>query len=139
MRGPGQCRTSLNVEVKVRQLGCYLRGRQCRSCLRTGAGAHRAARGSADRNVRRTGQGGNHFRDQDWSSHKARSGGTASRSHIMMSGGEMTNMAVRSRWPLYEDDEISAVSDVLRSGRVNYLDRKNGGEGKNVSVRVEPG
>src|SRR3546814_1111396 len=39
----------------------------------------------------------------------------------MMSGGEMTNMAVRSRWPLYEDDEISAVSDVLRSGRVNSL------------------
>src|SRR3546814_10937341 len=69
----------------------------------------------------RSGQGGNHFRDQDWSSHKARSGGTASRSHIMMSGGEMTNMAVRSRWPLYEDDEISAVSDVLRSGRVNSL------------------
>src|SRR3546814_4738131 len=28
---------------------------------------------------------------------------------------------LRSRWPLYEDDEISAVSDVLRSGRVNSL------------------
>src|SRR3546814_8499019 len=75
------------------------------------------------RNVRRTGQGGNHFRDQDWSSHKARSGGTASRSHIMMSGGEMTNMAVRSRWPLYEDDEISAVRSEEHTSELQSLMR----------------
>ncbi|MBK5264132.1 MAG: DegT/DnrJ/EryC1/StrS aminotransferase family protein [Alphaproteobacteria bacterium] len=28
---------------------------------------------------------------------------------------------VRSRWPRYEEDEIAAVTDVLRSGRVNAL------------------
>ena len=28
---------------------------------------------------------------------------------------------LRSRWPLYEEDEIAAVADVLRSGRVNSL------------------
>lgn len=29
--------------------------------------------------------------------------------------------AVRSKWPVYEEDEIAAVTDVLRSGRVNSL------------------
>src|SRR5262245_54064795 len=28
---------------------------------------------------------------------------------------------ISSRWPVHEDDEIAAVADVLRSGRVNAL------------------
>ncbi len=34
---------------------------------------------------------------------------------------ESAMQALRSRWPCHEDDEIAAVCDVLRSGRVNAL------------------
>lgn len=34
---------------------------------------------------------------------------------------EPETVKVRSRWPLYEDDEVAAVVDVLKSGRVNGL------------------